>query len=810
MDVRSFKRFGLAGIIAAVILTPQLIFADTPRIFKVGQKVSITENGVRVRYEPAGVVRATLDAGTIGTVLKSPGASGRILRGQKDYTWWNVDFGMFTGWVAADYLELVTISPPTPTTARVVGISLDNDRAGSARRASVSVNIGAVSKTVSANGIFEFTDVAVGAPVTITSSLANAGDAVEYSACVVPNGSTEPVGCHTQWYSSLSITPQADKYTSVWINHIPRDGTVQPSTMFSVGDQVDVTQNGVNLRGAAAGTMMRTMNRGNRGVIKESPATPASLSSGSYQWWKTDFGYGIVGWIAQNYLAKSIHPPVTTPPPVTPPPSSGTTPICQLNGVTGDSAIVRAVGTRFEITRLAQNADYLHIAAPGWHGPIDCGKNADGTIQAAYVNQPAYTCRDEFLRSRHNSSFNLPADGKWGNLYMREEGTASITVKPMKNDGTSGSSCKLVITTERAPVTPPPVSPPPSSSSCSNNWNRTSGGYYDGDGSGATCRCDYFNSSGQSPFSPSPSPSCFPVSSGTTSPPPPVAVTPPPVTPPPSAGQRINIQGLLYEKTATHPRVAGTVTLSGGGSVTTRIDNQTYSGCSIKANGACMNGSFVWSNLLPGQRTVTLTLPSGFASAEWSVCYDAVGACHDTAVWTAGTTATINASYNSYADVWFRLIRSSSSQPSPVVTPSPPVAVTPPPPSDDCHGIELNTLMPNADAGWYGKRDQDINPGQPVIYCVRVTTQAMVKVRFDSYEISDAQCGRAEMTVRKIGAPASQTIRSGVVSSPSINIFGEGSFLNRLPIPPATYEMTMTDHGALPGCRRNDIAWKAF
>jgi hypothetical protein len=131
--------------------------------------------------------------------------------------------------------------------------------------------------------------------------------------------------------------------------------------------------------------------------------------------------------------------------------------------------------------------------------------------------------------------------------------------------------------------------------------------------------------------------------------------SPPPPPPPPPAGPRVSVQGLIYEKTASRPGVTGTVNLSGAGSITT-ASSGSYPGCYL-AGGSCIPFSFRWEGLAQQARSVTLNMPAGFRSAEWSICYNAGGTCHDTATWNAGTTANVAPNYQGYADVWFRLTR---------------------------------------------------------------------------------------------------------------------------------------------------------
>ncbi|MSR75972.1 MAG: hypothetical protein EXS68_00055 [Candidatus Ryanbacteria bacterium] len=147
-----------------------------------------------------------------------------------------------------------------------------------------------------------------------------------------------------------------------------------------------------------------------------------------------------------------------TPPPPPPPPAP-TAPRCRLNGTLGNSSVTKTVGDRFEVPWAWENADYITVSTP-WAGTVDCGKRADGTFDPNYFPYP-YKCFRDFMSSP--TPYDLRSTGQWGNLYMREAGTARVTITPKRNDGTTGASCTLTITGTGTLVAPPPppVAPPP-------------------------------------------------------------------------------------------------------------------------------------------------------------------------------------------------------------------------------------------------------------------------------------------------------------------------------------------------------------
>lgn len=257
-------------------------------------------------------------------------------------------------------------------------------------------------------------------------------------------------------------------------------------------------------------------------------------------------------------------------------------PACTIEGQ-ASSSITKPLGEEFDIRWASTQADSLD--ASGWSGPIDCGKGQiDGDDREAYDTHP-YKCRDKWLREGDPG-----LSSTWGKLYMREAGTASVTLTPKRADGTTGPACSISITAQSAgsgdttapniSITSPisgatyatsstplllagsmsdnvgvtsitwsnnrgpsgsarlidrvtwdnatiplvsganvitvtardaagneasdtlTVTYTSSSTSCANDWNSTSGGNYDKDGTGTTCACDYWDACGNPAFGP--------------------------------------------------------------------------------------------------------------------------------------------------------------------------------------------------------------------------------------------------------------------------------------------------------------------
>ena len=81
---------------------------------------------------------------------------------------------------------------------------------------------------------------------------------------------------------------------------------------YSIGDNVQVTENGVNLRSSAAGTVVATASSGDKGSITAGP-TYATLNGTPYYWykvlWSSGTNTGTSSWIVQNFLTKITSTP---------------------------------------------------------------------------------------------------------------------------------------------------------------------------------------------------------------------------------------------------------------------------------------------------------------------------------------------------------------------------------------------------------------------------------------------------------------------------------------------------------------------
>ncbi|MEK7630937.1 MAG: hypothetical protein AAB417_02830 [Patescibacteria group bacterium] len=239
-------------------------------------------------------------------------------------------------------------------------------------------------------------------------------------------------------------------------------------------------------------------------------------------------------------------PPPPPPAPLPPPPPAGPLPppSCTLTPTPGGTT--KAINTRFGVTWAATNADYISVAGPGWSGTIDCGyydDNGDGVgdrFDPSYTTP--YSCRAAFLRTASGGGYDLGTQGTWGNLYMREAGSANVTATPKRHDGASGAPCALTITTSGGGPTPPP--PPPAPTACANDWSSTTGGTYDGDGAGTTCACVHFDHNRNSVISPTPPQQCYPPAGSGQG-----ATLPPP--PPAPAAPRCRLNGTLGNSSVT-------------------------------------------------------------------------------------------------------------------------------------------------------------------------------------------------------------------------------------------------------------------
>lgn len=70
-----------------------------------------------------------------------------------------------------------------------------------------------------------------------------------------------------------------------------------PSTEFSIGDSVEVTEADVNVRSEPNGMILGTQSPGTYGAVVDGPAW-----SSPYWWWKVDFQSGTDGWVAEQFL----------------------------------------------------------------------------------------------------------------------------------------------------------------------------------------------------------------------------------------------------------------------------------------------------------------------------------------------------------------------------------------------------------------------------------------------------------------------------------------------------------------------------
>jgi hypothetical protein len=69
--------------------------------------------------------------------------------------------------------------------------------------------------------------------------------------------------------------------------------------------------------------------------------------------------------------------------------------------------------------------------------------------------------------------------------------------------------------------------------------------------------------------------------------------------------------------------------------------------------------SYFFTNFVAGSKTVSVTIPDGYASAEYNICYNNV-TCHNSTAWVSGKTVTVSVPSGGYVDLWWRFIPTSA------------------------------------------------------------------------------------------------------------------------------------------------------
>src|SRR5687768_10945675 len=81
----------------------------------------------------------------------------------------------------------------------------------------------------------------------------------------------------------------------------PLEGRTLFSGPFSIGDPVAMLANSVNVRAAAAGTVVGSQNSGQAGVVTSGPVVKA-LNGTTYTWYAVNWNTGADGWSADSYI----------------------------------------------------------------------------------------------------------------------------------------------------------------------------------------------------------------------------------------------------------------------------------------------------------------------------------------------------------------------------------------------------------------------------------------------------------------------------------------------------------------------------
>ena len=302
---------------------------------------------------------------------------------------------------------------------------------------------------------------------------------------------------------------------------------------------------------------------------------------------------------------------------------------------------------------------------------------------------------------------------------------------------------------------------------CANDWNKQTGGKWDGDGAGTKCGCDYFSKYGQSPFSPSPGAQCYPprpyAVDPTPTPRPTPRPTPKPITPAPAGD--------------ITPPVATTTVLQPNDCV--KIKKALY----VRRDGVSPS-PLVTSTPNPQPRGATGILISRSTSKiagywRWNIDYttgpdgwstEGFGSTKYLEKISCGTTATTTV-------------------------------------ADDrpCIGIALNRLT--GDNGWLGFAGVELAEKKKITYCATLTRQASY-ISFKAYDITDRKCGSADIRVRQVGNTG-WSKNSGFASSPIVNAAGTRWSGNPAWTAAGVYEVILELGPGSPGCTRFDIAWRA-
>ncbi len=318
----------------------QVAPADTGNVFAAGDKVVVSDGPVNLRSgagTSASAV-ASLDPGTELTIVAGPSAAN-------GHNWYQVKSSNQTGWVAGDFLQIVT--EPSATFAKgdqaLVFDGPVNLRASAGTEATVLQSLPQESVVTVLDGpvansghawyqvqtessitgwvaadfiesVSSPTDpvdgslaagdriAVVDGPVNLRAAAGIGNDVV----AVLQTGDTLNVtgGPSTaDGYSWYQVTTAAGGSGWVASDFVKKLGLAK-------GDIVSVATDSLNVRSAAGlnSTVLDTIYEGTVGVIADGPT-----SADNREWYKIDVSGVTSGWVAAEYIARSDAPPVTPP-----------------------------------------------------------------------------------------------------------------------------------------------------------------------------------------------------------------------------------------------------------------------------------------------------------------------------------------------------------------------------------------------------------------------------------------------------------------------------------------------------------------
>jgi hypothetical protein len=323
--------------------------APTPVTSKFSAGAKVQANATVNVREPAGLsgaIKGQQLTGANGTVLATSPAS------VDGYIWVPVDFDSgVDGWVVENYLKAYVAPTPTPTPTPT-----------------------APTLILTAN----YTSVVAGSPTALTWTTTNASSCTAsggWTGTKAINGteSMTPTASATYTLACTGAGGPISKSVSVTVTQ-PTTTTPTPTTSgqtIAVNSSVETTAN-VNVRSTVGGAKLGNQLTGAKGIVKSGPGY-----NDGFTWWNADFGSGVDGWVAGQYLKISTAPtPTPTPTPTQAAPTLSIA-ISQTSVVSGQSAA---------LTWNASNATSC-TASGGWSGT----KSVSGTETVTPTASATYT-----------------------------------------------------------------------------------------------------------------------------------------------------------------------------------------------------------------------------------------------------------------------------------------------------------------------------------------------------------------------------------------------------------------------------------